>query len=352
MSRMKKPLKRMTVNEETFNLILKSFPVKWFDSLEKYQYGHSDKDIVYTDGRDLIIVRRQLYVLDLLDRDAFMDNWYQIYIHKEFEQKEKIIANESGSLSVGKALSKVNSVLKKHYSQEEKEKIFKKHEKDSSTILHESIVTEQYKILQFNDCYYYDANGAYASELIKLFPKCKDEFTYMYEHRHDDNNKYKNCFNYYVGCLTINEKKKQLKMEMGLNIRKTFPKTRHYIVDNISKKLLKLTKNLGDHRTIYANTDGVVVQHPQNVIEHSNEMGEFKIEFKGNILTYQDKNYSIIQYGDEIKGNLPLELRKYVDLREGKVVHYDKILGEHGEFNYVNVNVEILDKEKNFKIYG
>ena len=154
-----KPLKKMTVNEETFNYILQMFHYKQFESLREYQYGYKDRDIVYTDGRDLIIVRRQLSVLGLVEVDPYKDNWYQIYVHKEIEQKENIIENEAG-VSVGEAIKKVNRIIHTYYSDEEKEQIYRSHEKESSTILHESINTEPDTILRFSDCYYYDANGA------------------------------------------------------------------------------------------------------------------------------------------------------------------------------------------------
>lgn len=343
-----KPLKKMTVNEETFNYILQMFPYKQFESLREYQYGYKDRDIVYTDGRDLIIVRRQLSVLGLVEVDPYKDNWYQIYVHKEIEQKENIIENDAG-VSVGEAIKKINRIIHTYYSDEEKEQIYRNHEKESSTILHESINTEPDTILRFSDCYYYDANGAYASELIKLFPKCKEEFTEMYIHRHDNNNKYKNCFNYYVGCLTMNPEKEQFYKSKGWTIRKTYPKTRHYIVTNITNKMIKLKNKLRYESCLYLNTDGMIIQHPHNVVEHSDEMGEFKIEYQGDVYTYRDKNYSIIQYGDEIKGNLPLELRKYVDLRVGKVVHYDKILSEDGmRYMCKNVEIEIKGEVKNY----
>lgn len=337
-----KPLKKMTVSEETFNNILKMFPYEKFESLKEYQYGYKDRDIVYTDGRDLIIVRRQLTVLGLLEVDPYKDNWYQIYVHKEIEQKENIIGTDAG-VSVGEAIKKINRIIHTYYSDDEKEKIYNSHQKEDSTILHEWITTEPDTILRFKDCYYYDANGAYASELIKLFPKCKEEFTEMYIHRHDNNNKFKNCFNYYVGCLTMNEEKKQLYKLNGWTIRKLYPKTRHYIVTNITIKMDKLRNKLKYESCLYLNTDGIVIQHPKNVLEHSDKMGEFKIEYQGDVYTYRDKNYSIIQYGDEIKGNLPLELRKYVDLRVGKVVHYVKVRSED-EMTYKYIDVEIENK--------
>lgn len=340
------PLKKMTVNEETFNLILKSFGYK-IKNLKEYQYGYKEKNIIYTDGRDLIIVRRRLVLLNLLEKDP-RDFWYQVYIHKEIEQIEPIIENNCG-ISPGGAIKKINGIIHKYYTEEEKIEIFKNHEKEDSKILHKPINTQFDKILRFENCYYYDANGAYASELTKMFPKCDEEFKEMYVHRHDNNNKFKNCFNYYVGCLTMNPQKLEECLKGNKHIRDLYTNTRHYIVDNITNKMNKLITELNYARRIYINTDGMIVQHPKNVIDHSEQIGEFKIEYQGPVYTYNDKNYSIVQYGDEIKGNLPLELRKYVDLRQGKVVHYEKILSKDCMiYEYKNIEVEI---KKEIKIY-
>ena len=147
----------------------------------------------------------------------------------------------------------------------------------------------------------------------------------------------------------MNPEKEQFYKSKGWTIRKIYPKTRHYIVTNITNKMTRLKNKLRYESCLYLNTDGMIIQHPHNIVEHSDEMGEFKIEYQGDVYTYRDKNYSIIQYGDEIKGNLPLELRKYVDLRVGKVVHYDKILSEDGmRYMCKNVEIEIKGEYKNY----
>ena len=338
---LKKPLKTMTVSEEVFKQILDGFVSTAVEDLTPYQYGYPDKYMIYTDGRDLICLRRKLVVLGLLEENYMLDDWYQIYCHMEIEQEEKIIDGER--TSPAQAVKKINNIIKKHYTNEEKIEIFHKHENDKSTILHKTPISEFNKIYLFHDCYYYDANGAYASELIKLFPKCQDDLTYMFKHRHDNNNKFKNCFNYYVGCLTQNDKKREYKIAHNQKVREIYPKTRHYIVDNITRKMQLLIDELDSKYLIYVNTDGLIAKSPTKIREHSTDIGEFKIEYQGDVYTYRDKNYIIIQYGDEIKGNLPLELRKHVDLRIGKVVHYDRYLDKYGLYRYMNIEEEIIN---------
>lgn len=335
-----KPLKTMTISEEIFNKIIDNIKHVVVEDLTPYQYGYEKKYLVYTNGKDLICLRGDLVILGLLERDYKLDGYYQIYCRKEVEQEEAIIANNC--ISPAQAVKKINSIIKKHYTDDEKIEIFHKHENDKSTILHHTCESVEGVIQIYHDCYYYDANGAYASELIKLFPKCQDDLAYMFEHRHDDNNKFKNCFNYYVGCLTQNDKKREYKIAHNQDVREIYPKTRHYIVNNVTESMHKLYKKLKPKYIIYINTDGMIVQTPKNIIPHSREIGEFKIEYHGDVYTYRDKNYIIFQYGDEIKGNLPLELRKHVDLRVGKVVHYDRYLDENNLFRYKNIEEEII----------
>lgn len=336
-----KPLKTMTISEEVFNKIIDSFkPIITVDDLVPYQYGYERKYLVYTNGKDLICLRRFLVVLGLLEENYKIDDYYQIYCHMEIEQEEAIV--ENNCISPAQAVKKINSIIKKHYTDDERIEIFHKHENDKSTILHHTCETVEGVIQIYHDCYYYDANGAYASELIKLFPKCQDDLTYMFEHRHDNNNKFKNCFNYYVGCLTQNDKKRAYKIAHNQDIREIYPKTRHYIVNNVTESMHRLYQQLKPKYIVYINTDGMIVQTPKNIIPHSREIGEFKIEYHGDVYTYRDKNYIIFQYGDEIKGNLPLELRKHVDLRIGKVVHYDRYLDENNFFRYKNIEEEII----------
>ena len=121
------------------------------------------------------------------------------------------------------------------------------------------------------------------------------------------------------------------------------------IVNNITYTLNKHVKQTHG-RWIYVNTDGYIVQNPETVLPSSKEKGEFKIEYQGPVYTYHSSDkkgtYTIIQYGDEIKGTLPLELRKYVDLRVGKIVRFERELDEDLQiYKFKNIRIEIINKE-------
>ena len=339
-----KALINYTVNEQTFNTILTSYTWKEYQyDLTPYLYGHSKKNCIYYNETDIVLNLAHLSVLGLTEQTD-KDHWYQVFLHLNREQEADLIQ----TIRPVDAIIKINNIIKKQYDLDEKKEIFATHEKEESEIIHVSIDATHKQITKFSDCCYYDANGAYASELIKMFPKCRKDFEYMFEHRHDNNNKWKNCFNYYVGCLTENEKKRQYKIETGKKVRTIYPKTRNYIVQNISDMLLDLIDKVNGY-VIYANTDGVMIHKPKNKLPNSKDIGNFKIEYEGDIYTYQGDNYSIVQYGDEIKGSLPVELRKYVDLRVGKVVSFSKKLNsETGTFEYFNIKEEFInDKNSN-----
>ena len=309
-------LKNIKVSEKIFNklLINKNVKVK-VDSLADYKCGYNDKQTCYFTDTELIIQKYELdYIINgKIDKS---DYWKQYLITMDKEQEEDIIYDNMNPVQ---AANYLNNIIYKEYSEEEKIEIFNNHQLENSTILH-TYPERLDGIIKYKNCYYYDINGAYASKFIEMFPKCKKELLELFEHRHDDHNRLKNVFNYYVGMLTQNEKKRAIKP------RVVYPKTRHWIVQSITDKVTEFSKMLNGKYNLYVNTDGLIVKEPKNIIANSTQMNEFKLEYNGDIYVYYGKNYFVMQYGDEIKGSLPLELRKYIDLPNGKVVEFDKRL--------------------------
>lgn len=348
MSKFKKPLKMLNVSVNTFNRILEEFASKAnrVESIDPYMYGSAKKKQIYYTDEYMVCNEDKLVILGLIEDDETTFNrggWYQYMLKKVASQTENI--SKDSSMSPAVACRIIKGELKKHYTDEDIIDTYLSHREENSDILHLTAEAELNKIKVFNNCCYYDLNGAYASELIKMFPKCSEQFNYWFEHRHDNNNKFKNLFNFFVGCLTENEKKRTWKIEHGIKVRDIYPQTRHYIVNNISEKMKKAIDYV-DGIDIYINTDGFIVQNPIKNIEHSKVAGEFKIEYQGTVYSYRDRNYTIFQYGDEIKGNLPIELRDKVDLRIGKVVHYDRELDRvTGKYIHKNVVEEIISEE-------
>lgn len=309
-------LKNITVSEKVFNQILlhKNKKLK-LDSLADYKCGYSEKQICYYTDTELII---QKYEIDYIHGDDLdkTEYWKQYLVTMDKEQSEDII---NDNMNPVQATNYLNNIIHKEYTEEEKIDIFNNHQLESSTILH-TFPTRLDGIVKYKNCYYYDINGAYASKFIELFPKCKKELLELFEHRHDNHNRLKNVFNYYVGMLTQNEKKRAIKA------RTIYPNTRHWIVQSITDKVKEFSTLLNGKYNLYVNTDGLIVKEPKNIIANSTQMNEFKLEFSGDVYVYYGKNYFVMQYGNEIKGSLPLELRKYIDLPNGKVVEFDRKL--------------------------
>ena len=349
----KKPLKRQTISEELYNTILEQNTQKEYKAdLADYVCGYKKRQTIYYNENTIICNRLTLTLLGVVDKED-IDCWYQIVLDKKVEQEQPILE----SISPVQAVNRINKIIYNHYSKEEKEEIYNKHQRKSSQIYHYNNDIDRQEnpntIIKYTNCIYYDANGAYASELIKLLPKCEEELRYMFEHRHDQNNKFKNTFNYYVGCLTENEKKRAIKISQNKKLRQTFPETRHYIVQNVSDSMYHHYKTVGGSLK-YMNTDGYIVKDPKYLLPDNKEIGTFKIEYQGDIYFYScdgsdgSSPYYIYQYGDEIKGNLPLTARKLVDLRQGLTVKFNKVQTEAG--NYIAENIEQIKIETHKEI--
>lgn len=166
------------------------------------------------------------------------------------------------------------------------------------------------KMLVFENCYYYDLNSAYLSELSRIFPKCKDRFAGLYAER-KQRPELKKYFNYFVGMMA--QRNRETDEVVG-----KYPNARAYIVGNVHRtlqlfveKYRAIIKNI-----VYVNTDGLIVQivpqqgRPQ---PSSHELGEFKIEAEGTCRLVRQKNYTIFKIGDVEKGTLRLKYRSLVD---------------------------------------
>lgn len=231
-------------------------------------------------------------------------------------------------------------VILKQYTIEAVNKIFDEHSraKDPQFIQWHTrrVPDEPYKKFHFENVYYFDINGAHTDALMELFPKCAKDFNKMYEKRHENGGRFKKIFNFFVGYLC------------RVGRRETY----NWIVQRTTKKLLKFKNELCDDRldenVIYANTDGIFIMNPKITPESSKMMGEFKLEYHGPVDTYRGRNYTIIQYGDKIKGNCPLSMRKDIDLRKNKAVDYvtnyykknDVIVAEYSNVKVVDIDAQ------------
>lgn len=329
---MKKSLPQVTVNDTTFYAILANckHTVKC-DSVADKLCGYPDKHVVYytsgTDSDTLIV--KTLFLNEIIGESDYKtaNMWHQTVCIRRHEQKEACLVAEMTPI---KAMSMVNAELQRHYTEKEIEDIYSNNEDDfggDKNILHDNIIThgslEKNVIYKFKDCRYEDINSAYGSELSRFFPKAANKFNYWFEHRHDNNNKFKNLLNFFVGCLTQSVEK----YKNGKPTRDIHPKFRNRILNNITDKMNKRLNDIGSEGVLYLNTDGLIVQHPKHILPTSSNIGEFKLEAEGDVyMLWMDGGW-LMQYTNtkgevEIKGSISKELRDKIDLSVGKAATF------------------------------
>lgn len=233
------------------------------------------------------------------------------------------------------AFNYIYNIIKKYYTDDEIKRIFWSHsaEEDEEKKQYQYHILRgrdgSYKIHKYDNCYKYDINGAHTDAIIALFPKAKDELLELYKQR-KQNPKIKKYFNYFVGYLCC----------MG------YRKTYNWIVQRTTDKLFEAIDYL-DGQVIYANTDGVCVQNPSKLIEHSTELGKFKLEYEGTVYAIKTPEtgdytpYTLTQFGDELKGvGVPMGVRSKIDLSRNKYVLYKL------EYETININGESVTLQK------
>lgn len=323
----KKELTVYNVNAETFEWVLTEYKslIKVKEDLSDYVGGYQNRRIIYYNGWNKLIIQE---ILLNLGKDS--PRWKQCILYRRDDQKEAY----KKSISGGMAYRVMKSKLLKYYTEEEFDKAMKRFQANydsEKAQLHYSYVEPDNKIHKYKNCVKYDINGAYAKALIEIFPKAKDLILDLYNNRKTKPIN-KDYINYFVGCFCI------------YGYRRTY----NYIVQKIRAQIDSTIKKCRGI-LLYANTDGFAVSCPKNKPERiGKELGQFKIEYEGDIYTFTGKNYWIMQCGDETKGSCLWYARKSVDLRVGKVVEYDTYKDD-----YVRrpINIKILEKYINEETY-
>lgn len=348
----KKSLPKARLNAKTFEWLLDNVAhLERVDSLAPYMSGYADKHVVrYTRGSDsdMLIIKMMYLKAKTVENYDYTDGWKQIICIKDSEQKEDVIFDTIGPID---AVKRVAYKLKTVYTDSEIEECYRKHEAEANEaeILKHNIITsgglEKDVIYKFTDCVYEDKNGAYNSKLAVIFDKLSSWFNYLNDHRHDNHNEYKLMSNFFVGCMTQNKKK----FIDGKPTRNIHPKTRFWIIREITNEMNERMNATGKDRLLYLNTDGYIVQHPKKQLPTSDKMGDFKLEAKGDVYMFRCKSGWCMQYtkmnGEvEIKGSIPLELRNQIDLSKGKAIEYDIVKTNTGGNVYKNI------KEKDYEI--
>lgn len=331
-----------------------------FFKLERgYQpkYGHT----VYTDcygsheGKEYLIVSGRALIYYTDKYDLFTD-WKQYILYKDLNRAEPDFEKEGQKSITGpRALHTLMKVVKKHYTYDQIKDIFHSHEAEYDPDLIQ-IHRNNYhtnRILKYEDCYEYDLNAAYGDAFIALFPEAKKEIQWMFDHRHDTikgvGNFYKAVLNYSSGCLNS-----QHEWNTSVSEPYYFPKTYNWIVQRVRKRIDEAIDYVGGE-VIYANTDGFIVSAPERHITPSKEIGQFKLEFQGDVYVYQHlvpgySGFWLVQEVDKdgnivvTKGCNPNQFNNFNNLPKGIVYQY-KTYVKDGVIRYENgsqVKVEVI----------
>lgn len=321
-----KRLKKFQVTSMLWNQLLDSYkPLIKEMSYQDFEFGNLDKIHVLVDFRTRTLCVNEI-ILSEMDRKYKRvyprRMTYQVILESNDELGVSEIHKAESEFSPWKAKMTMKKELKKVYTDEEVIRRLDMFKKDKFEQQLHFTNTEANKILKFENCKYYDLNGAHTYLLSIIFPKLKTTLEYWNAHKHDEGKSYYKAIpNMYVGTLGMWANKEK-------TIEGRHRKTYNWIVSQVNRLMEDaFAKTYGGLTSksnyVYINTDGFIMQHPVKELETSRELGKFKEEFSGDVYSYQGDNYWIIQYGDIIKGSLPKELRKYVDLREGRVVSYN-----------------------------
>ena len=332
-----KQLKRVVVNGKIFREILEACrcKVEIVNDLFDYYYGYyEDRKKIKYNGKDEFICQEYI-VYGFCDKIPLnYTEWKQVIVTTNNSMQEDCKEDVSGS----RAKAQINKLLYKFYTKSEIEERLHMFEADYDENLkqiHYNYMLDVGDLIKLSNTYKFDINGAHLDALCEIFPKAKDEFIRMYARR----KKYpvlKEYPNKYVGTLA--QKTKEMRKK---GIPGKFEKTYNWIVQRTSKKLLNAINYLNG-QLVYANTDGVIIAAPKNILCTSTELGDFKLEYSGDTYIYKDKNYILYQTGDKMFGGCLREVRDQVDLRKGQVVHYDLILTELRNRKATNITKEIV----------
>ena len=326
-----KSLRVYDVNETIFENILETFKtyVEPTDKIGLYWSGYSEKNIIYYNNKDLLIIRETLLakIANFSEEDKEeAERWRQVIVRKvpnDITYKIDIDGNRAWNYMI--------KLLKNYYTEEEIDAQLNSFTAnyDENKIQYHFTLPSFGRIKKFDNCVKYDINGAHHDALIEIFPRAKEALTELFIKR-KEKPVYKAYVNYFVGNL----------------VNHGYRYTYNWIVQRTTDTLLKAINYVGG-KLLYANTDGFLSYLPENKIEHSTELGKFKLEYEGTAYIYQDKNYWCYQT-DEICGNIRYAVRDKIDLSKNLVVHYNTLrtTDEAGIYTekVVNIEQEIIDE--------
>ena len=325
-----KELKVYNLSEEFFDKVLEYYSdyVIKTDYFSKYEYGEClFKDSVIFDGIKKIVITEQSLFKLLSDNEKREEraDWIQCICYKKHKQQKEIQDGISGGYAWRVLKAKIKKAGK--YTNEQFDEKLNKYKckYDSDKAQYHFQCCDGLKeetIYKYKNCRKYDINGAYAKALTIIFPEAKDLIIGLYNERKQKPEN-KELINYFVGMFCV----------------KSYRETYNWIVQCVRQLMEKEIEEC-DGFLLYANTDGFAISSPRKLIRTSSALGEFKLEYEGDMYIFLGTNYWIIQAGDDITGSCLYQARHLVDLRQGRAVRYKrKKLNQ----TQIATNIELLE---------
>lgn len=344
MSKIKQQLPQIMISQAVYDLILSKYEIKFVDDIGPYRNGYQDKLTKVCDLNRKVIIAQAVVINRHIDSNFNPTQPWKQYVmtldpeltvpyKDDFSPIKCKLILETKLKKLGLTSEDISNRLNQ-FQAEKDERYTQWHDTRSTKGI----------IRKFENCVYYDINKAHSDALGEIFPELKDWLAFIAKLAKTDK-KWKSVPNYYVGLLAFKT------AEMRKNhMPAKFELTYNWIVQRTTKTLFKrYEESVSDNsRVVYVNTDGIVIQNPIKIIPSSNQFGQFKIESpETTYYTYRGENYEIVQYGDTIKGSLPLALRQYVDLRKGQVISYKRRLNENNIYVYEDIKQFTVETQEN-----
>ena len=321
-----KQLKIYEVSEDIFNQILLDYEARVIevDNIYEYFYGYTycpdptlrkSTIVCGSIGIDDYLIMQE-YKLASYDKNIITTEWKQVRVHCNRDQNTSITCQSP--YSGIHCWNYVMKIIKKHYTEEEIDSCFNAHiaqyddDKKQIHIFYQAKVKNL--IYELKDCYKYDINGAHCDALSIIFLRCREDFVKIQKKRKEKGHeKLKNLFNFFVGEMC----------------RKGHRLTYNWIVQRVTDKVREVMKYCGGE-IIYSNTDSICVRNANNLLEHSTELGEFKLEYSGTVYFLRTDSYTLYQFGKDLVGSCIKSVRDRIDLSKGKAVLYNKRIVKEG----------------------
>lgn len=232
-------------------------PKAEFDEiLENHLYKNGEIHFYQQQDRIVFLCQGYKFGQFIENIEIWSNYWYIL----EYRSSHDEVGHSVNGLN---AWNTFNKVLYNRYTGEEIEDIRKCFRyTDKPDIVHYTWFNtnrnQENQIIEFDNCYYFDLNKAYAYYLEQMFPKLESWLKNGYKKNKE---KFKKIVNYSVGMMTHYSE---------------WIDVRSWIVNEVSSRVLDAIYELNGE-DIYINTDGLIVNNPMCVINHSEELGDFKL---------------------------------------------------------------------------